>query len=386
MASGLAAFADGRIARRGYAPVADAPLRRLAALEALARYGRVTPAQLGSLPGQSERWPTSALLDYASLLARVPGATGAAAKRASVERLLRARLTLGGTTLGFSRERADAMDWLLASAETNVNRLLLLPPGSSFESDLPRLVRGALARQRAGSWSTTVANAWGRLALERFAARFEKEPVRGATALSLGGTEKLVVWERSEPQPLVRLPWPAGRADLRATHAGGGRPWAEIQSVAAIPLKRPLFAGYQVARSWTPVVQRTPGAWSRGDVVRVRLDVDAQSDFSWVVVDDPIPAGATILGGGLGRDSQLLTQGERSEADAWSCPCRAFTERSQLAYRDYFAYVPKGRFRVEYTLRLNQDGEFALPPTRVEAMYAPESFGELPHESLRVER
>jgi hypothetical protein len=48
--------------------------------------------------------------------------------------------------------------------------------------------------------------------------------------------------------------------------------------------------------------------------------------------------------------------------------------------------VPKGKLEVEYTLRLNQDGEFQLPPTRVEAMYAPESFGELPHEVLRVAR
>jgi uncharacterized protein YfaS (alpha-2-macroglobulin family) len=31
---------------------------------------------------------------------------------------------------------------------------------------------------------------------------------------------------------------------------------------------------------------------------------------------------------------------------------------------------------VEYTLRLNNVGDFALPPSRVEALYAPEMFGE----------
>ena len=35
-------------------------------------------------------------------------------------------------------------------------------------------------------------------------------------------------------------------------------------------------------------------------------------------------------------------------------------------------------------MRLNQDGAFALPPTRVEAMYAPESFGEMPNARLVV--
>ncbi len=385
MSNGLEAFVDGRIQRRTYVPVADIPLRRLAALEALSRYGRVKFEQLASIPGQPELWPTSALLDYWSLLGRVGPSPALAAKRASIERILRTRLTLGGTTLGFSTERADLMDWMLATAETNLNRFVLLSHTSpAFERDLPRLVKGTLARQRFGSWSTTIANAWGRLALERFSARFESAPVAGVTTLALAGAEKHVDWAQHDPKSKLRLPWPIGRAELRATHVGAGKPWAEIQSVAAIPLTKPLFAGYRVARRWEPLVQKAPGAWTRGDVVRVHLTIDAQSDFSWVVIDDPIPAGATILGSGLGRDSQLLTQGESSEGDGWGCPCRAFTERTQLGYRDYFQYLPKGKLEIEYTLRFNQDGVFAIPPTHVEAMYAPETFAELPHETLRV--
>ena len=41
--------------------------------------------------------------------------------------------------------------------------------------------------------------------------------------------------------------------------------------------------------------------------------------------------------------------------------------------------MPKGRFSTEYTVRLNNPGTFQLPPTRVEAMYAPEMFGERPN-------
>ena len=32
---------------------------------------------------------------------------------------------------------------------------------------------------------------------------------------------------------------------------------------------------------------------------------------------------------------------------------------------------------MEYTVRLNNVGDFALPPSRVEALYAPEMFGEV---------
>jgi hypothetical protein len=46
--------------------------------------------------------------------------------------------------------------------------------------------------------------------------------------------------------------------------------------------------------------------------------------------------------------------------------------------------MPKGRHVIEYTVRLNSVGRFAMPPTRVEAMYAPESFGEAPIANLDV--
>ena len=40
---------------------------------------------------------------------------------------------------------------------------------------------------------------------------------------------------------------------------------------------------------------------------------------------------------------------------------------------------------LEYTLRLNNVGDFALPPSRVEALYAPEMFGEMPNARVKVE-
>jgi alpha-2-macroglobulin len=115
-------------------------------------------------------------------------------------------------------------------------------------------------------------------------------------------------------------------------------------------------------------------------VLRVRLELEAQSDMSWVVVSDPVPGGATLLGSGLGRDSQIATRNEKREGSAWA----AFEERSFEAFRNYFEYLPRGKHVVEYTVRLNNPGRFSLPPTRVEAMYAPETFGELPNAPIEV--
>jgi alpha-2-macroglobulin len=119
---------------------------------------------------------------------------------------------------------------------------------------------------------------------------------------------------------------------------------------------------------------------SRGDVVRVHLDIDAQSDMTWVVVNDPVPAGATILGSGLGRDSETATEGEKRPEGAWP----AFVERGFEGYRAYYDYLPKGKLQVEYTVRLNNVGTFGLPPTRVEALYAPSAFGAIPNAAIVV--
>jgi uncharacterized protein YfaS (alpha-2-macroglobulin family) len=153
-----------------------------------------------------------------------------------------------------------------------------------------------------------------------------------------------------------------------------------VQSRAALPLKAPLFTGYSVARTVTAVEQKDKSGYSRGDVYRVTLDIDAQSDMTWVVVDDPIPSGALILGSGLGRDAGSLTQGEKREGWAWP----TFIERTQEAYRAYYQFVPKGKFKVEYTVRLNNPGRFDLPATRIEALYAPEMFAELPNQAVAV--
>jgi hypothetical protein len=149
----------------------------------------------------------------------------------------------------------------------------------------------------------------------------------------------------------------------------------------AIPLTVPFFSGYQLSKALTAVERREPHRWSRGDLVRVQLTIQAQSDMTWVVVNDPIPAGASHLGAGLARQSHMATQGEIRKGTAWP----AFEERAFEGFRAYYVYVPKGTFVVEYTIRLNQSGWFQLPSTRVEALYAPEMFGELPNAPLEVQ-
>jgi uncharacterized protein YfaS (alpha-2-macroglobulin family) len=261
-----------------------------------------------------------------------------------------------------------------------VRTVLTLLSFEKWKEDMPRLVQGALGRQKKGRWDLTLANAWGVLAMEKFSRAFEAVPVSGTTAVTLAKHSQALDWKTSPKGKTFSFPWPADREDLTISHRGGGKPWVTIQSLAAIPLKDPLSSGYRIKKTIVPIEKREADKWTRGDILRIRLEVEAQADQTWVVVSDPVPAGSTILGSGLGRDSRLLTKGE--ERKGWVWP--AYEERSFEAFRAYYEFVPKGNWVVEYTLRLNQSGLFQMPTTRVESLYFPEMFGEIPNRIFEV--
>jgi uncharacterized protein YfaS (alpha-2-macroglobulin family) len=61
-----------------------------------------------------------------------------------------------------------------------------------------------------------------------------------------------------------------------------------------------------------------------------------------------------------------------------------FEERSFESFRSYYEFVPKGKWSLEYTVRLNQSGQMHLPETRVEAMYFPDQFGVYPNSVFNI--
>ncbi len=379
MIGALTKFVEGGITRYTPLQTADLTLRKLTAIEALSRYGAAQAKLLDSITVDPNLWPTSAVIDWFNIVHNMGDIPDRDRRMKEAEQILRSRLNFQGTRMNFSTEGSDGLWWLMVSNDVNCVRLLLsLLRADKWKEDIPRILIGALQRQRQGRWDLTVANAWGVLALEKFSGRFESVPMSGDTSVALAGESKTASWTASPGGTDMQMAWPAKKGELVISHRGKGKPWATISSRAAIPLKEPLSSGYRIKKTITPVEQKNSGKWSAGDVYRVRLEIEAQADQTWIVVNDPVPAGVTVLGSGLARDSQLLAAGEQSRG--WIYP--VFQERSFEAFRAYYEYVPKGKFTVEYSIRINQDGRFNLPATRVEALYSPEMFGELPNQAV----
>ena len=376
MIDGLRRSLRDSMRRRRNPSNASSPLTRLTVLAALARHEAVYPLMLDQFDLNLDLLPTSALLDWIDVLDRV---SPTHVDLPVAKSILRTRLNLQGTSLGFSTEQRDRLWWLMVSVDGNAARAVSsLVDDPDWRADMPRMMRGLLGRQQRGRWRTTVANAWGAVATAQFAAAFEATPVAGTSVVRLGSAEQRSAWRPGETPAPVEIPWSAATT-LTLDHEGTGAPWGLVEFRAAVPRRDPVARGYRIARNVEAIHRQGGRAWRRGDVAGVVLTIDADRDMTWVVVEDPLPPGAVVLGSGLGGDSDMLG-GTREYEDRWP----VYTERDFDSYRAYYHSVPKGRMTLRYNVRYNTAGTFRLPPARVEAMYAPEMHAERPVEPITV--
>jgi len=204
-------------------------------------------------------------------------------------------------------------------------------------------------------------------------------PVTGASVLQLGAVTGTLDWQAAPDGGTQTLPLPGTAGVAAGRHEGSGRPWLTLQTLAAVPLRAPLAAGYRITRSVGAVQRKSPEAWSRGDIQRVRLEIEALGDMAWVVVSDPVPTGATLLAAGW----VVTRRWRRGVNSARAAPGRrTWNVRRCLARLLRMAAARAACGRVHAAA--DASGHFGLPPTRVEAMYAPETFGEVPNAALEV--
>ena len=99
-----------------------------------------------------------------------------------------------------------------------------------------------------------------------------------------------------------------------------------------------------------------------GDTAQVEIIIKAKTAQTWVVVEDPLPISATVL--------------ETSPATA--------VERKEDLVRFYYQWLSANTETISYKVRFNQAGTYQLPASRIEAMYSPDIYAELPESSWVV--
>ena len=294
------------------------------------------------------------LADWLVTLDKVRGA--GPKRRAAAEAALRARIVYEGTRLDLV-DRKAAPWWMMVSDDEMALKALLAAIGrSGWAADAPRMMIGAGASPAARPLGHDPGQCLGD----------DRRPaVRGGLSGRRGRHDHGAAGER-DPDPDVAAPAdrrpgagaradelrPAGPARLAAALAQ--RPADAVGDGVgarrgAAERRRPSPATGSAARSPSSSASG-PTRSARGDVLKVRIIVEAPVDRTWVVIEDPVPAGASIISGGGGQSALLA--GQAQGGDGWP----SYIERGNDAWRAYFGWLPQGRTSVEYALRINGAG------------------------------
>ena len=207
----------------------------------------------------------------------------------------------------------------------------------------------------AGHWSTTQANAWAIMGLARWAEKNGGKPVADITVN--GKTEKF-----------------AGKT-LRYTGAdktvsvknNGTAPVLITRYERKVPETfQPVSNGFSIKKEFLNATTEQPlsGKVRMGDLITVRLTINAPEPVEDMVISDLLPGGFEI------EDEKLLTRMGRTDIRGIAS---SILERRYDRFLFFGTlYGSKDDAVIEYNVRAVTKGTFAVPPVLAEAMYAPD--------------
>jgi uncharacterized protein YfaS (alpha-2-macroglobulin family) len=298
-------------------------------------------------------------------------------------------------------EEADYDRWAM-NTDTRSTAVILdaLVHLNSDNALIPQVVRWLMVARKDGIWETTQETAWSLIALTDWmvlTGELEGEYEYGAwlngDALATGTVTPSNVDESVH----LRV----GVAELLADASnhltigrgpGEGRLYYTAHLKVYLPVEEiePLNRGVIVQRRYVDP-ECTQGAKCPeveqvqvGDVVQVRLTIIAPHDLYYVVVEDPLPAGAEAIDTSLDTTSLVAQEPglyREAEEEIWyDFYYRWWRWYSHSEMRDekvvlFADYLAAGTYEFVYTFRATLPGEYHVIPTTANEFYFPEVFG-----------
>jgi len=291
-----------------------------------------------------------------------------------------------------------AMNTDTRSTAIILSALTRLDPNNALN---PNVVRWLMVARKDGIWETTQETAWALMALTDWMLVTGELKGEYDYSVSLNGQERLSgAVDQTTIREQARLTIQV--ADLlkdqgnRLTISRGegpGRLYYTAHLKVYLPAAeiKPADRGISVFREYT-----LPGCQfgdkcaevneaQVGDVVQVRLTLVVPHDRYYVIVEDPLPAGAEAIDTSLDTTSLLeripalarvTEEGDLSDYFYewwWDWYSRAEMRDDKVVL--FADYLPAGTYQYVYTFRAYIPGEYQVIPTVASEMYFPEVFG-----------
>jgi len=295
-------------------------------------------------------------------------------------------------------------DWWAMNTDTRSTAVILdalarLDPENAL---IPNVVRWLMIARQDGIWETTQETAWALIALTDWMAvtgelrgEYDYSVWLNDESLAEGSVTPDTVGEPVQLQvDVAELLADVDRGNRLTVGRGPGegRLYYTAHLKVYLPVEEiePLNRGIIVSRQYSdpectegikcPEVNEA----TVGDVVQVRLTIIAPHDLYYVVVEDPLPAGAEAIDTGLATTSLLEQEAglyRETESEGWYWLYHwwwNWYSRSEM--RDdkvvlFADYLPAGTYEYTYTFRATLPGEYQVIPTTAHEFYFPEVFG-----------
>jgi uncharacterized protein YfaS (alpha-2-macroglobulin family) len=304
---------------------------------------------------------------------------------------------LSATGAHWEEEEYDWWNWNTDTRSTAIilDLLARFDPANDLA---PNVVRWLMVARTAGHWATTQETAWALIALAdwmvatgELQADYQYQAAFNGQPLVEGRADRESIRETVKLQISVTdlLRDQVNRLSIGRS-AGPGRLYytAHLESYVPVADIEPIGRGVMVAREYTAAdcdpdettCQRISSI-GVGDAIRVKLTIVAPHDRYYLIVEDPLPAGAEAVDQNLLTSSTLdQSEGLRPADFEYRWGYWGWWWFNQTQIRDekvvlFAEYLPAGTYEYTYIMRASLAGDYQVMPTAAREFYFPEVFG-----------
>lgn len=239
-------------------------------------------------------------------------------------------------------------------------------------------------------WGNTYSNAWALMAIAQYV---EQNPLNSTSLvaeLKTGEQAKMFTFENKVDSKQVDFRFDFKRNQpllpLSITSNDSKQPIYVTAELAARPKllpAEPVNKGFGITRQYFKIEsdgQTEPlSKVSVGDLVKVQLEVDLPIErYNYLAIDDPLPANLEAINSQFTTQQVAVNGKPKHESDGKKISYLRTNRRELRSDRALFFtnWAPKpGKYQIVYLARVISAGECIAPPTKIEAMYAPDVYG-----------
>ncbi|MCP5464911.1 MAG: hypothetical protein H7A33_07800 [Deltaproteobacteria bacterium] len=149
----------------------------------------------------------------------------------------------------------------------------------------------------------------------------------------------------------------------------------EYTTLLKEPRQIPVEQGLSLSKEYFTLDNQpvSPEAFKAGETYRVRLNIFANNDSEYLVLEDPLAAGLEPLNIRLNNTRQRLGENRQDTSASYLLSHREMHDDKVVLY---FDRLPRGFWSFDYHVMVTNEGRYGVPHSQILEMYQPSVFGQ----------